>query len=79
MREVDVCLQFGCCRCGQPVKVTVRCSGPGLAEAEVIAGVSVPCPDCGFVNQLSFDPDGTVHSVAPSYRGVYPVPAPSRN
>jgi phage FluMu protein Com len=61
------------------VQVTVRCSGPGLADAEVVATVSVPCPDCGCINQLSFEPDGTVRSVVPASRGYYPVPEPSAN
>jgi hypothetical protein len=79
MNGVDVCLEFGCCRCGQPVIVNVRCSGPGLTTSEALATVGVPCPDCGFVNQLDFEPDGTVRSVAPRPWAPYPLPAPSAN
>jgi hypothetical protein len=51
----------------------------GLATLEPVTTVHVPCPQCGCSNQLCFEPDGTVRSVAPSYRGSYPVPPPSVN
>ncbi len=77
MRDVNLCLDFECCGCGQPVRVTVRCSG--LIAGGDQAAVSVPCPECGFISRLCFDPDGTVRSVDPTPRGLYPVPAPSAN
>ena len=39
---------------------------------------TVPCPHCGQVNQLSFDPSGAVHAVRP-YVNPWPAPAPSVN
>jgi hypothetical protein len=67
MLELKVTLDFDCCLCASPVSVTVKCSGKGLQGGgdRAIASVKVPCPDCGGVNLLSFQPIGLVHSVAP--------------
>jgi len=79
MMEVELSLGFACCICDHPVSVTVKCSGKGLAVgSRPLAAVNVPCPNCGLVNQLSFEPNGTVRSVAP-YTSPYPVPLPSVN
>jgi hypothetical protein len=79
MMEVELSLGFACCICDHPVSVTVKCSGQGLAAGgRPLAAVNVPCPHCGLVNQLSFEPNGTVRSVAP-YVSPYPVPLPSVN
>jgi hypothetical protein len=79
MMEVEVTLDFACCVCRKPVNVLVKCSGKGLAAGpRAVAAVAVPCPNCGLVNQLSFQPDGTVRSVAP-YRSPRPLPEPSMN
>lgn len=78
MIEVKVNLDFACCTCQQPVSVTVRCAGKGLAAEDVVAAVSVPCPNCGSVNQLCFEPDGTLRSVAP-YTAPRQLPEPSLN
>jgi hypothetical protein len=79
MMEVEVSLAFACCICEQPVSVRVRCAGKGLAAGpRTVAAVNVPCPNCGLVNQLSFEPNGTVRSVAP-YASPRPLPEPSRN
>ena len=79
MNQVDVTLDFACCVCEHPVSVTVNCAGEGLdAEEPPVAAVHVPCPNCGHVNQLSFEPNGTVRDVVP-FRTLYRLPEPSRN
>jgi hypothetical protein len=79
MMEVEVTLDFACCACRRPVNVLVKCSGNGLADGpRVIAAVNVPCPSCGLVNHLSFQPNGTVRSVSP-YKSPRPLPEPSMN
>lgn len=77
MMELNATLEFACCGCEQPVKVTVHCSGEGLCQ-EVIAAVNVPCPSCGQVNQLFFEPSGRVRSVRP-YSCFRVLPEPSVN
>jgi hypothetical protein len=80
MREVRLTLDFACCHCGGPVTVTVRCSGGGLDDLadQPVASVSIPCPGCKRINQLYFDPGGTVHAVEP-YRPPQRMPEPSLN
>ena len=79
MLQVDVTLDFACCTCERPVSVTVRCVGKGLAGgARTVAAVNVPCPNCGNVNRLYFEPSGTVRDVVP-YRGPRQVLEPSVN
>ncbi len=69
MLELKVTLDFACCVCGHTVNVTLKCAGKGLlAGARTVAAVNVPCPTCNSINQLFFEPCGTV-------RGVAPVPA----
>jgi hypothetical protein len=65
MMELNVTLDFACCACEQPVSVKVHCSGHGLQpEVEgALAAVNVPCPTCGQVNRLFFEPSGRVRSV----------------
>jgi hypothetical protein len=59
--------------------VTVKCSGKGLASGgRTVASVTVPCPACSGINQLYFEPSGTIHRVTP-YAGPRPVPEPSVN
>jgi hypothetical protein len=43
-----------------------------------VASVAVPCPTCSHVNQLYFEPNGTVRAVQP-YTSPRPVPQPSLN
>ncbi len=78
MLEMKVTLDFACCGCGHTVSVTLKCAGKGLrAGAQTVAAVNVPCPTCQSINQLYFEPCGTVRAVAP-----YParqVPEPSLN
>ena len=74
-QEVTRTLSFECCVCGGPMGVTVRCCGPADAGSAV---ATVPCPGCGQVNQLFFDPVGEVRSVQP-FRCFRPLPTPSVN
>jgi hypothetical protein len=79
MMEVEVTLDFICCLCDQSVNVVVRCTGAGLAAGPgPVAAVSIPCPSCGLVNQLTFEPSGTVRSVTP-YHSPRRAPEPSLN
>jgi hypothetical protein len=75
-------LDFDCCVCSGPVAVTVRCSGNGFTgetEGEPqVAATSVPCPGCGQVNQLFFEPTGAIRAVKP-FRCFRPLPVPSVN
>jgi hypothetical protein len=78
--ELTVTLDFACCGCAGPVSVTLHCTGKGLAgdQAHTVARVNVPCPDCGQINQLFFEPTGQVRTVKP-YPGPRPLPTPSLN
>ncbi len=79
MLELELTLDFACCACGQSVSVLVKCAGKGLAAGpRVVAAVSVPCPGCGVVNRLTFEPNGTVRSVTP-YADPRALPEPSVN
>jgi len=77
MTELNVTLEFACCDCERAVTVTVRCTGDGLEREASRATVNVPCPTCGQVNQLDFDPSGAVRSVRLYCRR--PVPTFSLN
>jgi len=80
MMDLKVSLDFLCCGCEQSVNVTVECKGKGLAGEGgwPVATVNVPCPNCGQVNQLFFEPSGTVRSVRP-YPCFRLLPEPSMN
>jgi len=67
MMELNVTLDFTCCGCDQGVTVTVRCRGEALTQGggEGLAAVNVPCPTCGQINRLVFDPCGQLHCVKP--------------
>jgi hypothetical protein len=76
MTELKVNLDFACNACDQPVGVTVRCAGSPLSlTSKVLASVAVPCPCCGHVNKLLFEPDGTVHAVTPHLPPRLPEPS----
>jgi hypothetical protein len=78
MMELKVNLDFTCCHCGQPVGVTVQCTGMLLYSApeQSLAQVHVPCPGCGQANQLSFEPNGQVKAVdAPTMLRLIPEPS----
>ncbi len=80
MMELKVILDFACCHCQGSVSVTVKCAGKGLATAgRTVAAVNVPCPTCGGVNKLYFEPSGTVRAVTPTAAGARPLPEPSIN
>ena len=79
MTELKVNLDFACHACGEPVGVTVKCAGDHLtATARVVAAVLVPCPCCGRVNQVLFEPNGTVRDVRPLH-ATGRLPEPSVN
>jgi hypothetical protein len=79
MMELKVILDFACCVCDQSVNVTVKCAGKGLAAGtRTVAAVKVPCPNCDNINQLYFEPNGTIRRVAP-YEGLYRRLEPSLN
>ena len=79
MMEVKVSLDVACCGCQQPVNVTLMCEGKGLAAGpRTVAEVNVPCPTCGSVNQLFFEPSGRVRGVKP-FAAPRTLPEPSVN
>ena len=80
MQKLTATLEFACCNCPQAVRATVRCSGPNLGHrgGEPLASVEIPCPACGRVNQLVFEPRGRVRSVRP-YTCYRAIPKPSLN
>jgi hypothetical protein len=80
MMELNVTLDFACSVCEQSLSVTVHCSGKGLfgETDQAVATVNVPCPHCGQINQLFFDPSGAVRDVR-AFVNPWPVPAPSVN
>ena len=80
MQKLTATLEFVCCSCPQTVRVTVRCSGPDLGGrgSNPLASVKIPCPTCGQVNQLVFEPCGQVRSVRP-YTCFRVIPEPSLN
>ena len=78
LMELHVSLDFACCGCGRPVRVTVQYTGDGLGTRP-LARVQVPCPcGCGTVNQLEFEPSGTIRAVTP-YTTPRPLLEPSIN
>ncbi len=78
MMELNLTLEFACCFCEQPVSVTVQCSGGASKRHGSLAAVNIPCPSCGQLNQLFFEPTGTVRAVRP-YACIRIVPEPSAN
>jgi phage FluMu protein Com len=79
MRSIDVVLEFACCSCGHHVSAKLRCSGKGLAAGpHTVAAVKIPCPTCDNVNELYFEPCGTLHAVFP-YRSPCETLGPSAN
>lgn len=79
MLEVKLVLDFACCTCEEPVSVTVKCAGKGLAlTGRTVASVNIPCPTCGAISTLYFEPNGTIRSVVP-YCGTRRTSEPSLN
>jgi len=78
--ELNLTLDFACCGCSEPVTVTVQCSGKGLTNSceGTLVTVKVPCPSCGQINELCFEPNGQVRSVRPCLC-IPLVPEPSLN
>jgi len=79
MTELMVSLDFACVACESPVGVTVQCAGPNLeAAGRVVAGVAVPCPHCHQVNEVVFEPNGTLLGVT-APRAPRPLTQPCWN
>jgi len=78
MGKVRLTLDFACCHCGDPIGVTVEYRGTDGGAERLVASVGIPCPECQRINQVSFDPSGTVQAVEP-YRAPQRIPEPSRN
>jgi hypothetical protein len=79
MMELKVTLDFACCVCQHSVSVTLKCEGKGLiAGSRTVATVTVPCPTCNSINQLYFEPSGTIRDVVP-YRSPCRSLEPSLN
>ena len=79
MTDLEVRLEFGCCRCGSPMNVTLRCAGDGLTDRGARALASVPCPGCRQTNQVIFAPEsGAVIDVMREVR-ICRNPEPSLN
>lgn len=78
MTQLQVSLDFACCACLEAIGVTVRCTGKGLLGGNRgAARVNIPCPTCGDINTVLFDPCGIVRSVDPYV--CQRAPAPSAN
>jgi hypothetical protein len=78
MTEMQVTLGFSCYHCDEPVSVTVLCQGKGQGPLlfDGVAAVNVPCPTCNEINQVFFEPNGTLRCVRPvSQRMTIPVPS----
>lgn len=76
MTEVTGVLDFGCSCCECSVNVKLTCMGKGLtASSRTVATVNVPCPHCNQMNQLLFEPNGTVRAVRryQAVRTAYPL------
>jgi hypothetical protein len=60
--------------------LTLKCAGKGLSSggAHLVAQVKVPCPHCCNINQVIFEPSGTVLAVRP-HKAVCGIPEPSLN
>jgi hypothetical protein len=64
--EIKVNLAFDCTSCAERVRVKLKCSGPGLlTRGERRATVNVPCPTCGEIIYVEFEPTGAVHAATP--------------
>ncbi len=73
-----VTLNFHCCRCSDPVSVTLRCEGQGLQGegGRQVATLPIRCPACGQGNELHFEPRGRVRGVRPcALRPALPSPS----
>jgi hypothetical protein len=79
MMELKLTLEFACCGCDEKVRVTVQCKGKGLVDegGKAVVAVNIPCPTCGQINQLFFEPSGKVRAVRP-YACPWPL-VPSVN
>ena len=81
MLDLEVVLDFACCMCSEPMGITVKCAGKGLAAGKkTAASVKVPCPNCQGINQVIFTPDdGALHHVVAGEKPRFLIPVPSYN
>jgi hypothetical protein len=80
MTDLQVTLDFYCQGCEERVNVTVVCQGKSskFPTFTGVATVSVPCPTCAEINQVYFEPNGTLRDVRP-FRQRLTLPVPSIN
>jgi hypothetical protein len=65
--ELKVTLEFACSGCAQKFHVTLECTGEGLQTGNCRrVKVHVPCPYCGSVSCVEFEPGGAIHAVTPA-------------
>jgi len=75
-----VSLSFCCPGCEESVNVTVVYRG-GAAGGQLfdgVAAVNVPCPTCGEINRVFFEPSGALRDVW-LFRPRWLLPVPSVN
>lgn len=79
MIEVMVELAFACSGCTESIRVKLRCaSSKHTLAPPMTAAIHVPCPHCMRLNRVTFDANGTVHTVESVYDSKR-VPTPSCN
>jgi hypothetical protein len=65
--ELKVTLEIACTGCTQKFHVTLQCTGQGLQTGtRRRVKVSVPCPNCGSVSCVEFEPGGAIYAVTPA-------------
>jgi hypothetical protein len=81
MLELEVILDFACCECGDPLGLTVKCTGKSLgAGKNPVTSMKVFCPGCQGINQVIFTPeDGNLIQVLAADKPRYMIPMPSLN
>ena len=83
-QEVQLSLDFACCRCGEPMGVTLQCGGQSLNYGKESTNSQLrlrPCPARRADRSINcaFDPTGTLHVRAAAAPADWPVPEPSVN
>ena len=57
--ELTLVVEFECSLCSGPVAATLLCEG-NLEELDRDPTVPIGCPHCERVNDVTFDPEGSV-------------------